>query len=176
MKKKTRRKKKKQENLVIPILILIILIGGVLLTSKNILNDIKTSISINKIKNITFAYTNKNDTTITVSNKKLADKEIINSNNKYTIQISGNKEYQIRIIPLSNDIDYKYIKLYLTDEDDNTLNDFSKPLTLSDLNEIDHSRVLYKGVSHKKERLNLRVWIDKSYKQKDSFSYKLIIK
>ena len=175
-KKRRRTKKKKQQSLVIPFLVLIILIGGILLTSKTILNDIKTSISINKVQEITFKYTNKNNTIITVSNNKISDKEAINSSNKYKINITGNNDYQIKIINLSPNIDPKYIKLYLTDKNDNRVSEYTSYKTLSELENTSNGRVLYSGNSKKNNKLNLRVWIDKNYKGNSEFSYKLVIK
>ena len=175
-KKKTRRKNKKnQQNIVIPFLILIVLIGGILLTSKTILNDIKTSIYINKINKITFNYTNKDKTTITVSNKKMSDNEAINNSKKYNFKVTGNKNYQIKIVTLSEIKDYKYIKVYLTDQNDQPLDGFETPKTLEDLEKTGNGRILYNCKSKDKE-LNLRVWLDRKYTDEKTFSYRLIVK
>ena len=175
-KRKTKNKRsKKQQNIVIPFLILVLLIGGVLLTSKTILNDIKTSISINKIKDITFNYTKENDTIITVSNKKINDKEAINSDKKYNIKISGNKGYKIRLIDVSNNIPSKYIKVYLTDYKDSPLDNYNKAKTLDKIEKTSNGKIIYKGNSNINKELNLRIWIDKNYKGNKEFSYKLVI-
>ena len=174
-KKKSKLKKKKQQSLLIPFLLLLVLIGGVLFTSKTILNDIKTSISITNIKEATFNNTNKNDTIITVSNKNITDSDAINSSKKYSFEVYGNQKYQIEIINLSEIEDLKYIKLYLTDDNNQPLNGFKTPKTFAQLVEGENGKILYEGES-KIRKLNLRVWIDKKYKGNKSFSYKLIIK
>lgn len=78
-------------------------------------------------------------------------------------------KYEIQIVPNDdNTIDTKYIKVYLTDQDDNPLTNVSYYNNLTDASLNEGAKMVYTDYIRKTESkdFRLRVWIDKSYSTK----------
>lgn len=96
-------------------------------------------------------------------------------------QFNDSLEYVVTADPIGETIDDKYIKFYLTDENDKPLSKKSI-MTFSEY-ELDKdisSKVIYKGKFTKnktKQTLKLRIWISDKYDDEDvpGFSYQLNI-
>ena len=86
-------------------------------------------------------------------------------------------EYEIILVPINVNVDYQYIKYYITDKDNNKLN--YNNLASSNISDDYSGNVIYKGTINNKEKLKLRVWIDNNYKEDiniNSFEVKVKLK
>ena len=88
--------------------------------------------------------------------------------NDFTVNATTDNQaiqYEIQIIPRNNNtIDGKYIKVYLTDQNDNPI---TEPTLYTNLSDATHNagKTVYTGYATKTSAKNfrLRVWIDESY-------------
>lgn len=98
--------------------------------------------------------------------------------NYYDFTINGSKgdddiRYEIQIVSTSsNTLDERYVKLYLTDQNNETV---VGPVALSDLtvSEYNNNRILYSNyitAANQVYNYRLRVWIDSSYDNNTSES------
>ena len=176
---------------VLGVFILIVLIFGISYA-------VEVSDGNEKINTLTMGYLSfnfiegNNNTINVVSSKPMNDslgKDINDKDKYYEFSVSNDfdKEinYEILLEPIINTLDGKYIKFYLTDENNKPLSGFDKEVPVfsqfSD-SELDGNKVLYKDTLKAKSdsKFILRVWISDSYnvsKESDlSFSFKVDVK
>ena len=141
---------------------------------------------------LTFNYTESNTNVISlVSAMPISDEEGIKSNQKedyFEFEISNSSKesvkYEIMLEPLINNFNGKFLKLYLTDENNEALKRFDK--TIPTWNEFNASNTLgsaiiydgYLGANETKD-FRLRVWISEDYvvsDKADSFSFRINIR
>lgn len=83
--------------------------------------------------------------------------------------VSDGLEYEIILIPINVNVEYKYVKYYLTDENNNSL--VFNNLSNSSLSNDYSGNVIYSGVlNNKKSKLKLRVWIDDNYNEEIGYN------
>ena len=134
------------------------------------------------INEITASYIslNNNDTTDMIkvtALHKMNDKNGKSEKNKSTkdFQITGKKEatYQIVLYHLGSRVEDNYIKFYLSNEKGGSIEG-----VLSDMEEsYDGGKILFEGTMENGKNWNLKMWVDKSYKQDvTNVSYEIRIK
>lgn len=112
--------------------------------------------------------------------KKLNDKKGMKSKaiNLNVSGVSNNLEYEIILVPINVNVEYKYIKYYLTDDNNNYL--VFDNLNNTRLSEDYSGNIIYRGVLDNKEKnLKLRLWIDNEYNEdinNNSFEVKFKLK
>ena len=78
------------------------------------------------------------------------------------VGVNEGLEYEIVLVPINVNVEYKYIKYYLTDDKNNELKFGS--LDKTSLSNDYSGNVIYNGVlNNKKDKIKLRVWIDSEY-------------
>lgn len=170
---------------ILGVLILLVLIFGTSYAVSVKESDVK--INTLTMGYLSFNFTEGNSNTIDVVNAlKISDKEGINSSNYYEFSISNDYDksinYEILLEPIINELDGKYIKLYLTDEQNRPIENLDSVLTLSELNdsELDSNKILYKEELKAKtsKKFRLRIWLSDEYKTNNnvSFSVKVDVK
>ena len=98
-----------------------------------------------------------------------------NNPKSQSFQITGEKDktYQIVLYHIGNAVDESYVNYYLTNEKNEKMegNLANKEQT------IDGGRILYEGNLLNGKNWNLKMWIDKSYKEEThNISYEIRIK
>ena len=92
--------------------------------------------------------------------------------------VNDNLEYEVLLVPINVNIDYKFINYYLTDEDNNDI--IYDNLSNTSLSNDYSGHVIYSGVlNNKSSNLKLRVWIDEDYNgdiDNNSFEVKIKLK
>lgn len=86
-----------------------------------------------------------------------------------------NVKYDVFLTPYKNEIDNKYIKVYLTNQNDEDVSPTTGEVPTYDMlkkySDEDNSKILYSSEltnSNKSEKLRLRVWISDKYDNKDN--------
>ena len=86
-----------------------------------------------------------------------------------------NVKYDVIVTPYKNDMDDKYIKVYLTDQNDVALKPYDSEVptynTLNDDKEEKNSKILYSSELtnvKKNEKLRLRVWVSDKFDNKNT--------
>lgn len=86
-----------------------------------------------------------------------------------------NVKYDVFLTPYKNEIDSKYIKVYLTNQNDEDVSPTTGEVPTYDMlkkySDEDNSKILYSSEltnSNKSEKLRLRVWISDKYDNKDN--------
>ena len=134
-----------------------------------------------KINEITASYislnTNEKTDALKISNLyKMSDnKGKGNNTQSQSFQITGEKDktYQIVLYHIGNAVDESYVNYYLTNEKNEKMegNLANKEQT------VDGGRILYEGNLLNGKNWNLKMWIDKSYKEEThNISYEIRIK
>ena len=140
---------------------------------------LKFGINHNTVNNISFNDLFSSDTILIKNIKQLSDKKGKRSK-AIELNISGdsNLEYEIILVPVSVDVDFKDIKYYLTDENDNFLK--SDNLGTSILSNDYSGHIIYSGVlNNSEEKLKLRIWINEKINKDikyNSFEVKVKLK
>ncbi len=176
--KKRRKKKEKQVNIILPIIGVFILIIVVLITSyhsllKTIMPSLKTQITKDYM---TFNYIENKNNIITITNNYKTSDNIGKKSkiNKFDFTIANDintnkNNYEVQLIKIAADIDTKYLKFYLTDKSNNPVSNFNEIKNYDTLENTTEGKILYRGsLNKKREKLRLRVWISKDYKEKDT--------
>lgn len=171
---------------ILGILILLVLIFGTSYAVSVKESDVK--INTLTMGYLSFNFTEGNNNTIDIVNVLgISDSEGINSSNYYEFSVSNDYDksinYEILLEPIINELDGKYIKFYLTDDDNKVIKGFeNRSVTLSELadSEIDSNKVLYKDELKAKtsKKFRLRVWLSNEYESNNnvSFSFKADVK
>lgn len=156
---------------ILGVLILLVLILG---TSYAVtVSDGEDKINTLTLGYLSFNFTEDNNNVIKMDNiSPISDSTGIKNNKYYEFRVSNdydkNINYEVLLEPIINDIDGKYIKLYLTDENDREIKGFEKgAITFSSLidSKLDGNKVLNSGVLEAKtnKTYRLRVWVSDSY-------------
>ena len=133
---------------ILGVLILLVLIFGTSYAVSVKESDVK--INTLTMGYLSFNFTEGNSNTIDVVNALgISDNEGINSSNYYEFSVSNDYDksinYEILLEPIINELDGKYIKFYLTDDENKVIKNFeNRPLTLNELNdsEIDSNKAV----------------------------------
>lgn len=87
--------------------------------------------------------------------------------------------YNIVLSPMSKEIDFSFIKVYLTDQNNKAINGYKDAVPVLSAFSLDNSgKVIYTGSIGKnnlKDKYRLRVWLSKNYKKEvnDIFAYEV---
>ncbi len=107
---------------------------------------------------------------------------------KFTLSSNKTTKYEVYLVKedSSNELNSNYLKLYLTDNNDNPVNGFNTNIipSYNDLKvslSLPGNKILYSGVIKKGEKqyFNLRVWVSDSYiilREQQSFSFKIKVR
>lgn len=86
-----------------------------------------------------------------------------------------NVKYDVFVTPYKNEMDDRYIKVYLTDQNDMALKPYADEVPtynmLKDYKEEENSKILYSSEltnAKKSEKLRLRVWVSDKFDNKDN--------
>lgn len=156
---------------ILGVLILLVLIFG---TSYAVtVSDGEDKINTLTLGYLSFNFTEDNNNMIKMDNiSPISDNVGIKNSKYYEFKVSNDYDkdinYEVLLEPIINDIDGKYIKLYLTDENDKVVKEFENgAITFSNLSDskLDGNKVLYSGVLKAKtnKTYRLRVWVSDSY-------------
>ncbi len=170
---------------------LVVLVFGV---SYAVWSNSITGTKINTLTSgyLSFNYT-ENDSSVINIDKALpisdeVGKKISNSNEYFLFTVSNNFEdsinYEILLEPLVNNLDNKYIKIYLTDKNDVPLKGYDKIVPTVDQFQVNSSGMIsiYNGVLKDKndsQTFKLRIWISDSYvvdQNSSMFSFKVNVR
>ena len=170
---------------------LVVLVFGV---SYAVWSNSITGTKINTLTSgyLSFNYT-ENDSSVINIDKALpvsdeVGKKISNSNEYFLFTVSNNFEesinYEILLEPLVNNLDNKYIKIYLTDKNDVTFKGYDKVVPTVDQFQVNSSGMIsiYNGVLKDKndsQTFKLRIWISDSYvvdQNSSMFSFKVNVR
>lgn len=175
--KKTNKKRKQQQN---KLLIYTILLCGLVVGISYVI--FATNILEPKIDGVTASYISFNNSKSTdmlkiVNLSKLNDdvgKSNINTS-KVSFNVAGakDKEYQVVLYPIGNDINNKYVNILIT------INKEKKVLEKLDKMELtdDGGIIVYQGTMLKENNVKINMWIENTYKDKaDNISYEIKIK
>ena len=104
------------------------------------------------------------DTIKTNDLKQLSDRKGKRSKS-INIDVEGtnnNLDYEIVLVPININVDYKHIKYYLTDNHNNELI-FDK-MSNTPISDDLSGNVIYNGkLKNKKDNIKLRIWVDEDY-------------
>ena len=156
---------------ILGVLILLVLIFG---TSYAVtVSDGEDKINTLTLGYLSFNFTEDNNNVIKMDNiTPVSDSVGIKNSKYYEFKVSNDYDkdinYEVLLEPIIIDIDGKYIKLYLTDENDKAVKEFENgTITFSNLSDskLDGNKVLYNGVlkAKTKKTYRLRVWVSDSY-------------
>ena len=170
---------------------LVVLVFGV---SYAVWSNSITGTKINTLTSgyLSFNYTESDSSVINIDKAlPVSDevgKKISNSNEYFLFTVSNNFEesinYEILLEPLVNNLDNKYIKIYLTDKNDVPLEGYDKTVPTVDQFQVNSSGMIsiYNGVLKDKndsQTFKLRIWISDSYvvdQNSSMFSFKVNVR
>ena len=164
------------------ILILIIAVIGIsyAVWSQTFKGQKENTITTGKIS---FSYTESETNNIKIENAlPISDEQgkKLNGNTEvfdFTVSNDStvNVKYDVIVTPYKNDMDDKYIKVYLTDQNDVALKPYDSEVptynTLNDDKEEKNSKILYSSELtkvKKNEKLRLRVWVSDKFDNKNT--------
>ena len=164
------------------ILILIIAVIGIsyAVWSQTFKGQKENTITTGKIS---FSYTESETNNIKIENAlPISDEQgkKLNGNTEvfdFTVSNDStvNVKYDVIVTPYKNDMDDKYIKVYLTDQSDVALKPYDSEVptynTLNDDKEEKNSKILYSSELtnvKKNEKLRLRVWVSDKFDNKNT--------
>lgn len=164
------------------ILILIIAVIGIsyAVWSQTFKGQKENTITTGKIS---FSYTESETNNIKIENAlPISDEQgkKLNGNTEvfdFTVSNDStvNVKYDVIVTPYKNDMDDKYIKVYLTDQNDVALKLYDSEVptynTLNDDKEEKNSKILYSSELtnvKKNEKLRLRVWVSDKFDNKNT--------
>lgn len=164
------------------ILILIIAVIGIsyAVWSQTFKGQKENTITTGKIS---FSYTESETNNIKIENAlPISDEQgkKLNGNTEvfdFTVfnDSTVNVKYDVIVTPYKNDMDDKYIKVYLTDQNDVALKPYDSEVptynTLNDDKEEKNSKILYSSELtnvKKNEKLRLRVWVSDKFDNKNT--------
>lgn len=164
------------------ILILIIAVIGIsyAVWSQTFKGQKENAITTGKIS---FSYTESETNNIKIENAlPISDEQgkKLNGNTEvfdFTVSNDStvNVKYDVIVTPYKNDMDDKYIKVYLTDQNDVALKPYDSEVptynTLNDDKEEKNSKILYSSELtnvKKNEKLRLRVWVSDKFDNKNT--------
>lgn len=144
-------------------------------------------------ENISFNYSMNDKQIIEISNPKvLSDfrgKHLLKNNYfDFEIEVPSHFDldkkmyYEIVLSVLNENIDSRYIKVYLTDQDNKAIDGFSEAVPLlSVFPESDNGKIIYTGSfgnDDMNDKYRLRIWISDNYNKKidSNLSYQLLVK
>ena len=175
-------RKKKKKNMFAKITMYFILVLGLLIliykTSYIILTDtFINSIEIDDTTSsyLSFMYVDDNSYSIELSDHKaISDfwgRRLNDNVFDFSVVIPSDikKDVHYNIILSSNgkNVDDKYIKIYLTDQEDNSLDGFKKKaLTLDSFDTLLDGKNIYSGVfkgGNQEEKYRLRIWVNDNF-------------
>ena len=143
---------------------------------------------------ISFTYKESDTNVISIENAiPVADevgKKQKDSNSMFDFNVStkykgvGNINYEVYSTLMKSTLDSKYVKVYLTDQNDNPLDGYSKDVPVYDaLSEsiVEDGKTLYKGSlkSGDVKNLRLRIWLSSEYSdgsEARTFAFKVNVK
>ena len=179
---------------ILAVLILVIAVFGIsyAIWQRTFLGTKENSLSTGYIS---FSYTESNTNVISIDNAvPVSDdtgKRLTGSTNMFDFTISAKYAglnsigYEIYTEPIIEDLDGKYVKVYLTDQNDIPLSgyDVTVPTYSSrDASSLGTGKKLYQGTlteSGKTEKFRLRIWVDSTYNmptESHKFSFKVNVK
>ena len=164
------------------ILILIIAVIGIsyAVWSQTFKGQKENTITTGKIS---FSYTESETNNIKIENAlPISDdqgKKLNGNTEVFDFTVSNdstvNVKYDVIVTPYKNDMDDKYIKVYLTDQNDVALKPYDSEVptynTLNDDKEEKNSKILYSSELtnvKKNEKLRLRVWVSDKFDNKNT--------
>lgn len=196
----SKRKKDKVnvKEMVISILAVLILIVAVVGISYAVWNKSFMGTKENSLNTgyVSFTYAESNNNVISIENAvPMSDengKKQTGSKNMFDFNVSANYKgvesirYEVYTILIQSTLDPKYVKVYLTDQNDQVIEGYDKKEvptydTLAN-SLIEEGKTLYKGVlssSGDSKNLRLRIWLSSSYDEAEvskSFSFKVNVK
>ena len=170
---------------------LVVLVFGV---SYAVWSNSITGTKINTLTSgyLSFNYTESDNNVINIDNAlPVSDevgKKISNSNEYFLFTVSNNFEesinYEILLEPLVNNLDNKYVKIYLTDKNDVPLKGYDKTVPTADQFQTNSFGMIsiYNGILKDKDdsqTFKLRIWISDSYvvdQNSSMFSFKVNVR
>lgn len=164
------------------ILILIIAVIGIsyAVWSQTFKGQKENTITTGKIS---FSYTESETNNVKIENAlPMSDdkgKRLNGNTETFDFTVSNdstiNVKYDVIVTPYKNDMDDKYIKVYLTDQNDVSLKPYDSEVptynTLNDDKEEKNSKILYSSELtnvKKNEKLRLRVWVSDKFDNKNT--------
>lgn len=189
----------KRQNVFKTIKILASLIGVFILvfvvykTSYSLLsNSLRDSIGIDEktSKYISFNYSSNDKYLIEIDNPRVISdfngKRML-GNNYYDFEImvpnniDEKIEYEIILTPMSFEIDSRFIKIYLTDQDNKEVEGYDDVVpVLSVFPEVSEGKIIYTGeiVDGKSDKYRLRIWVNSDYSEEinNILAYQLQVK
>lgn len=192
-----RQEKKNTKEIVITVISVLILIIAVFGISYSIWTQTFLGSKENSINTgyISFSYTESDTNVIDINNAvPISDekgKKLIGNNNVFDFTVSAKYQgvsaidYEIYATPITQTLDSKYIKVYLTDQNDQAVTGFDSVIPTYDQlkdSTIDNSKIIYNsslnqsGISQK---FRLRIWVSSDYNMPETskkFSFKVNVK
>ena len=162
MAKRNTRKKHNYKEMTISILLCLLVLGiSYMIFATDVLKP-----SVNQVTASYISFNNRDNTDdIKIDNiKKMSDdigKSIINNRyNELLVDGEDNSNYEIVVYPLINDIDLNYIKASIT------MNNKTYTTNLSEVLKSDDGGIsIYKGLVEKPQKVIIRMWVSKDYKE-----------
>lgn len=179
---------------VLSVLILIIAVFGISYSiwTQTFLGSKENSINTGYIS---FSYTESDTNVIEINNAvPMSDengKKLTGNNNMFDFTVSAKYsgvssiDYEIYATPITQTLDSKYIKIYLTDQNDQAITGYDSVVpTYEELEDslMENSKTIYKssldqsGVS---QEFRLRIWVNSEYNMPETskkFSFKVNVK
>lgn len=170
-----------------------ILVFVVYKTSYSLLsNSLRDSIGIDEktSKYISFNYSSNDKYLIEIDNPRVISdfngKRML-GNNYYDFEImvpsniDEKIEYEIILTPMSFEIDSRFIKIYLTDQDNKAVEGYDDVVpVLSVFPEVSEGKIIYTGeiVDGKSDKYRLRIWVNSDYSEEinNILAYQLQVK
>ena len=190
-------KKNNIKEMIITILSVLILIVAVFGISYSIWTQTFLGTQENSINTgyISFSYTESDTNVIEIHNAvPMADengKKLNGNKNMFDFTVSAKYTgvssigYEIYATPITQTLDSKYIKVYLTDQNDQPITGFDSVVPTYDQLEdasAENSKTIYKSSlteSGKSDDYRLRIWVSSDYNMPEvsrSFSFKVNVK
>ncbi len=196
-KKRKRLSKKQQKKLytkrVIAASIKLSVIIILLIGTSYVLFEKRNNVSIDSVtaSYLSFNFSDNDTNVINMSAKLPVSDEVgkksCNKGECFEFSISNENddktEYQVLVETLTSNIDLKYIKVYLTDDDNNPIGIFNKKIpTLVDFVDCNSNgdKIIYKGNINKDKIKNfkLKLWVSEDYNSEDTpvLSFRVSVK
>ncbi len=199
MRKSSSKKKKNGINVretVISILIVLVLLVVVAGVSYAVWSRSFTGVKENSLQTgyVSFTYKESDTNVISIENAiPVADevgKKQKDSNSMFDFNVStkykgvDNINYEVYSTLMKSTLDSKYVKVYLTDQNDNPLDGYSKDVPVYDAlsdSLVEDGKTLYKGSlkSGDVKNLRLRIWLSSEYSdgsESKTFAFKVNVK
>lgn len=191
MEKETSTKRKEVLISILAVLILMVAVFGIsyAVWQQTSLGTKENSISTGYVS---FSYTESNSNVISINNAVAisdeAGKKLVGNQNSFEFSVSAKYaglpsiRYEVYTEPLTTTLDGRFLKVYLTNQNDVPVSGYDVTVPTYDSLEVSSTgsgKKLYEGTlteSGKIERLRLRVWVSSDFDMPANESYKFSFK